>query len=312
LAAGGYYMKQQSLGPFAKKSDTPPAPAPVAADPKPESTPNTASASPEEAAAAARYVARVSKNYDDLRARFGVIPSVEGPLQMAKKQLGDGKHELAMVSAKQAYAAILDVEQTGKGVPDSYTVVRGDTLWRIARDHSPVRQGPGWVAIWKANKTAVKDFDRIEVGWNLRIPQKPEAYATRFWKPRMLARAKRQGGASAKAPIEVAQVHRPLFTPETYAPWPPPLPADLERALRAAESQSLPQDIVVALAPRPDLRRAKPGRSQPTVASTPSRPTAPLRVTLGIGVRPIETVRWAMSADGLFGSGRSWSAPQYH
>lgn len=67
--------------------------------------------------------------------------------------------------------------------PDEYRVRAGDTLWAIARDKSPVRAGAGWVGIWKANQKMIRDFDRLEAGLNLLIPQTRHAYVTRFWKP---------------------------------------------------------------------------------------------------------------------------------
>ena len=52
--------------------------------------------------------------------------------------------------------------------------------------HSPARAGEGWVTIWKANKDLVSDFNRLEVGWTLKIPPKPTQYITSFWKPQSL------------------------------------------------------------------------------------------------------------------------------
>ena len=50
---------------------------------------------------------------------------------------------------------------------DSYTVVRGDTLGRIAR-----AQGVdgGWRALWAANRDAVPNPNRISVGQVLQLP----------------------------------------------------------------------------------------------------------------------------------------------
>ena len=110
--------------------------------------------------------------------------------------MAQGRYELARVSAKQAWIAMNTFSHPSKNAsPDTYQVVRGDTLWRIAKDQSPVHQGPGWVTIWKANKQVVKNFDRLEVGWSLVIPQKPTQYATPFWKPRV--------AAGARLPLEV-------------------------------------------------------------------------------------------------------------
>jgi hypothetical protein len=147
-------------------------------------------------AAARREVATVGLQYDALRQKYGDLPSVAAPLRMAKLHLAQGRYELARGSAKQVAIAIKTLNQPHSGTaPETYQVVRGDTLWRIAQDHSPVHQGPGWVTIWKANKRTVKNFDRLEVGWNLKIPQSAQQYATPFWKPRMTA--------TARLPLEV-------------------------------------------------------------------------------------------------------------
>ncbi len=137
---------------------------------------------------AARIVANVGETYRALAKSSGEIPGIADPLRSAKNYLAVGNDELALSSANQAWTTLKNYRKSDP--LETYEVVRGDTLWRIARDHSPVRQGPGWVTIWKANKNTVKNFDRIDVGLNLKIPSQSAQYVTPYWKPRNLATAK--------------------------------------------------------------------------------------------------------------------------
>ena len=52
--------------------------------------------------------------------------------------------------------------------PRFYTVVKGDTLWKIAA--SQYGNGAKYPAIFEANKPMLKDPDKIYPGQNLRIP----------------------------------------------------------------------------------------------------------------------------------------------
>ncbi len=52
--------------------------------------------------------------------------------------------------------------------PRFYTVVKGDTLWKIAA--SQYGNGAKYPLIFEANKPMLKDPDRIYPGQNLRIP----------------------------------------------------------------------------------------------------------------------------------------------
>lgn len=51
-----------------------------------------------------------------------------------------------------------------------YTVVKGDTLWKIAEDHYGKGHGAKYPEIVKANSPPVKNPDLIQPGWVLRIP----------------------------------------------------------------------------------------------------------------------------------------------
>ena len=52
-----------------------------------------------------------------------------------------------------------------------YTVVKGDTLWKIAETHYGKVEGARYTEIVAANTPPVKDPDLIQPGWVLRIPQ---------------------------------------------------------------------------------------------------------------------------------------------
>jgi nucleoid-associated protein YgaU len=132
---------------------------------------------------AARTAANVGALYQPLRKKYGDIPAVSQPLRTAKAQLAQGQHEQALASARIAGQAIKAFGGKIDKAGTLYQVARGDTLWTIAAAYSPVRAGAGWVAIWKANKDLVTNFDRLEVGWTLAIPPQKADYVMPFWKP---------------------------------------------------------------------------------------------------------------------------------
>jgi len=154
------------------------------------------SATPAKRESVARTIATIGEAYKALPRLSGEIPSIAQPLHLAKDYLASDHLDLAMVCARQAWTALKKFQPTKETLGESYEVVKGDTLWRIARDRSPVHQGPGWVTIWKANKRVVKDFNRIEVGWNLAIPDKPSQYVEPYWRPRHLTSARNSQPAS--------------------------------------------------------------------------------------------------------------------
>ena len=51
----------------------------------------------------------------------------------------------------------------------SYTVKSGDTLSKIAKEH--FGDANKWHAIFEANRDRIKDPDKIQVGWELNIPE---------------------------------------------------------------------------------------------------------------------------------------------
>ena len=60
---------------------------------------------------------------------------------------------------------------SGPGAPTArtYTVQKGDTLWKIAKEF--YGKGSEWTRIHEANKDVIRDPDLIQPGWSLRIPE---------------------------------------------------------------------------------------------------------------------------------------------
>jgi len=134
----------------------------------------------------AQSLVTIGEAYRPLRRQFGDIPPISKPLRSAKALLAQQRYEPAMASARQAWQALKTFRKKVGAVPESYQVVRGDTLWRIAAMRSPVHAGAGWVTIWKANQPLVNDFNRIEIGMTLKIPQRRTQYIMPFWRPASL------------------------------------------------------------------------------------------------------------------------------
>lgn len=72
----------------------------------------------------------------------------------------------ASTTAKDAQGAPVQAE-----VYETYEVVAGDNLTKIARKH--YGDGHLWKLIYEANQDRIKDPDKIQVGWKLKIPAKP-------------------------------------------------------------------------------------------------------------------------------------------
>ena len=132
----------------------------------------------------AQSLATIGEAYRPLRLQFGEIPPIVKPLRTAKSYLAQGQYELAMASARDSWKALKTFRKKVGSVPDTYQVTRGDTLWRIAAMHSPAHSGAGWVTLWRVNQSVVNDFNRIEVGMMLKIPQRRAQYVMPFWRPR--------------------------------------------------------------------------------------------------------------------------------
>ena len=52
-----------------------------------------------------------------------------------------------------------------------YTVVKGDSLWKIAEKHYGKGKGGDYTKILEANMPPIEDEDMIQPGWVLRIPK---------------------------------------------------------------------------------------------------------------------------------------------
>jgi nucleoid-associated protein YgaU len=131
-------------------------------------------------------LATIGEAYTPLRRQFGDIPPISKPLRAAKASLAQGEYETAQASARESWQALKAFRKKLGLVAESYQVARGDTLWRIAAMHSPARDGAGWVTIWKANRAMVGNFNRIEIGMTLKIPQRRTDYIMPFWRPASL------------------------------------------------------------------------------------------------------------------------------
>jgi nucleoid-associated protein YgaU len=175
-----------STPPPAEPPSTRPAPTPAAHAPAPNVNSQEEQARDRMHDLALHSVANVGEAYRPLRQEFGDIPPISRPLHAAKDQLARGQDEEAFRLARESWQAVRKFKKNVASIPGVYQVVRGDTLWQIARAHSPVKQGPGWVTIWKANKSVVPNFNRIEVGTHLKIPQKRSDYNMPYWQPRPL------------------------------------------------------------------------------------------------------------------------------
>jgi nucleoid-associated protein YgaU len=62
---------------------------------------------------------------------------------------------------------------TGDGAAEAtmYTVVKGDSLWKIAEHHYGKGKGGKYTEILAANMPPIEDEDLIQPGWVLRIPK---------------------------------------------------------------------------------------------------------------------------------------------
>jgi nucleoid-associated protein YgaU len=96
-------------------------------------------------------------------------------LRKAKESLTAENFEMADALARQAISEF----QAAKTLNVTYTVRRGDSLWRIARMKAHYGKGAMWPVIWRANEKKVPDFDVLRRNQVLLIP-KTEAEIKRY------------------------------------------------------------------------------------------------------------------------------------
>lgn len=58
---------------------------------------------------------------------------------------------------------------TGEQLPAAYTVVAGDSLWKIAE--KAYGSGYNWTDIYQENKDALRDPGQLEIGMKLNLPK---------------------------------------------------------------------------------------------------------------------------------------------
>lgn len=97
-------------------------------------------------------------------------------LAMKIKEEETSAKRMAELLELQKSTAVAEIEQH-EPLSVTYTVEKGDTLWKISKKKEHFGAGRRWYDIWKANEGTVQDFDKIEVGQSLTIPiDKPEGY----------------------------------------------------------------------------------------------------------------------------------------
>jgi nucleoid-associated protein YgaU len=125
----------------------------------------------------------------DLQALRGDASSF---LSMSPEEIYQRKDELEALQAKYAATAgnnlalltenetvlnmiesmLMQAEEKGKPAePDTYTVMRGDYLWRIAKKADIYGDAYAWMRIYTSNKDLIKDPDLIFPNQSFRIPR---------------------------------------------------------------------------------------------------------------------------------------------
>lgn len=127
----------------------------------------------------------------------------------AKKEAED---EIARIKAEEARKR-LEAEQALKAKPTSYTVAKGDCLWKIAANETIYANPFLWPLIWDANRGLIKDHpDLIFPNWVLTIDREYTDADTK--KAEKTARNHQWTPAAPAAPAVTTS------TPETPAPAP--------------------------------------------------------------------------------------------
>ena len=115
--------------------------------------------------------AMLSMTPDEIYRRKNEIPAL-------KERLAEMRaNNLALLSENEAglnsiESLIMQVEEKGKPAePDTYTVMRGDYLWRIADKSDIYGDAYAWMRIYSSNTDQIKDPDMIHPDQIFRIPR---------------------------------------------------------------------------------------------------------------------------------------------
>lgn len=97
--------------------------------------------------------------------------------KIAESKYGDGNMWVKIAdknNLKKPFAieigqklSIADVKVNSVAVADTYQVVRGDSLWKIAT--AQYNDGYKWVNIWNLNKDKIKNSNELEVGMIIKL-----------------------------------------------------------------------------------------------------------------------------------------------
>lgn len=115
--------------------------------------------------------AMLSMTPDEIYRRKDEIPALKERLATMRA------NNLALLSENEAAlnsieSLIMQIEEKGKPAePDTYTVMRGDYLWRIAGKSDIYGDAYAWMRIYTSNTDQIKDPDLIYPDQRFRIPR---------------------------------------------------------------------------------------------------------------------------------------------
>ena len=94
-------------------------------------------------------------------------------IKLANKARRQGELAALQEAAERARIAAMFAKDSGTGssASSSYTVAKGDSLWRISGKADIYSNPFQWPLIYKANSGSIKDADLIYPGQGLSIPQ---------------------------------------------------------------------------------------------------------------------------------------------
>ncbi|MGC8764228.1 MAG: LysM peptidoglycan-binding domain-containing protein [Acidobacteriota bacterium] len=100
---------------------------------------------------------------------YKVREAADEALSLAKKARAEAEAEVARINAEKE-RKVEAVEQAMKSKPCTYTVQKGDCLWKIAAKDFIYNNPFLWPLIWDANRGLIKDHpDLIYPKWEFRI-----------------------------------------------------------------------------------------------------------------------------------------------